>query len=298
MNKEQLLSKYFQENYADYLELIAKITKTKQRNTNMNYGDIFTIIFLNLHKRLSKIDDKHFENKDAFRAVFLNSLIKQVSWSVSDINSFNSFLNGQFEDLTSEDNEETQYSDRKINNKYFEQEIHDEDNNDEDNKYEFIKNEFQDYLLNNNDKLLYEIVVDNNFNTYKKIQLATGINLTTSTKLLKDFRDKANFIYENKEKIKNKQNLSLISDLHPNIRLFAIEFIQKNQNILIIKSSQQKKDIINPELDQYFQNGLAIEIDGIIKENNIIIFSKLTSEEIKYKIQIKDFIPSTKWIKL
>jgi hypothetical protein len=189
-----------------------------------------------LHKRLSRIDDKFFENKDQFRSVFLQTLQSQLNWSISDISNYKDYINGNFEELEIEDDENIQYSDRKVNNQYFQ--IEEIDEIDDFN----VKNEFlttYKTIITNLplQKRVFELIVEDKNITNTLFSKATGIDLTSSAKIIKKFKLDIQFAKENYSKIRHKENLSIITNLHPTLKksiLDAISIFESNNPSLII----------------------------------------------------------------
>ena len=83
--KKYILDKNFTNNYQDYFKIVEKICNNRKRHQSIGVEDILTIIYLNIEKRLNKLEDLFFDDYNQFRALFINTTQSQIMWGNSDI---------------------------------------------------------------------------------------------------------------------------------------------------------------------------------------------------------------------
>ncbi len=337
--KKQILDQNFTTNYNDYLTIIKKITVNRKRHLDINPEEILTIIYQNIEKRLDSINESFFITNDAFRSVYIQTLQSQIHWSVSDIQSYKNQFYLPFNEIhDGEDGSELDVlnSDRTINGERVIQEF-DEEIDDMDNKFNFLYDEYPNLIKNIIDERTYDLIITQQKYTNTKFNQATGVDLTSSRKLLSKFKNKIRFAYDNINKIKDKPSLNIIAELHPSINLnlvttiALIEQYNPTIEIKVVKgyiSSKEQNDLLkqglcslkpNQSTHKYglgfdiecYQNNEQIEttfsiihnfkINGFnyIRENHFEFTNGMTINEIQAKYKAKDFISKdVKWIRL
>lgn len=303
-NKSKLQSSYFQSNWDDYLLITKKISGKNRHHFDISPEDILSIIYDNIYKRLDRIPDRFFENKNQFRSIFIKTLQSQILWSVSDIQQFKTKLKSFITPQQSQ-------SDTKINGEYIfdeSQEPYQED--DHEAKLKFLN---EDYKLTCTplEKATHEIIFEDRAYINSKFSEKTKVDLTTSAKFIRNYKNKVRFTYNNIDKINDKKSIGIINELHPIIAqtiIDTISSIESNEGIeikIVRGTTQEKLKHIT-----WFSFGLACEFDSstdmqiIAKyfptfelDSYIIVYQpSITLDEAKLLRREKKFIKGTNHI--
>jgi hypothetical protein len=306
--KKQILDNNFSKNYNDYYTITQKIRNNKKKHQNIEVDDILTIIYLNINKRLDKIDEKYFNDNNQFRALFINTVQSQIMWGNSDITQHTTKLSLGHSNVVFEDAEEEidiTTTPLRINGERIIQINEEED--DYDAKFSFIQEQYPQLLTNNVDKAMWRLIVQQNNITNKSISDITNIPLTTTAKLFQSFKATINYVYQNHQYIRFKPSLTLLAAMHPEFARNLLKLINiienKHPDIYVvitegytaIKEQYRINKVSGGGITSLnyglgariaiFDNEGELELNDVISSN----LNKLGLEMINGIIQIKDF---------
>lgn len=330
--KKTILDFNFTKNYQDYYKIVEKIRNNRKKHQALDIEDILTIIYINLNKRLDKIDDYYFTDANQFRALVINTINSQISWGNSDItqhiNKLNPNYNSIFEDA--EEEIDVTGTPARINGERIHQDT-DDNIDDYDDKLNFIQTQYPQLLSTNLDKAMWRLIVQQKNISNVKLSNITQIPLTTSSKMLANFKNKIKYIYQNNKYIQFKPSLLLIADLHPTFQkklLKSINMLENNHPDVYVVitegyTSIREQFIINKEQNKtgltslnyglgariavFDQNGPLELTDYIISnfiyngleltDNNLIQIDGFDIKWVKSQFTNKNFIKNTQFIK-
>lgn len=329
--RKQFFNSSITKNYKDYYKIIEKISNNRKQHQDLDVADIFSLIYLNIEKRLNKIPEHFFLDTDIFRSLFIQTVQTQLTWGNSDITIFKKKLNNLnsiFNDI--EDEIDLINTPQRINGEKTFIPIEEVEDDFED-KFNFLTETYPNiYKFSNNiEDAMFQLIIENLNYSEVKFNKITQIPITTSAKLLKTFKDKISFIYENLNFIKDKESLKKLSTLHPDFRTKLIQSINKIENKYIyIKVIQEfvsirEQFILNKEnnvngltLNNYglsttiikYEDNEQIEFNfndikifkqnGLILNENGVISIEIDLSVVKNKFTNKDFLKNSQFINL